>query len=328
MRIPKGAATPAYDRELRPALATLSEFLVDGLKPETISSFRSEAASPSITDLLTARSIVQVDYEVPRPDGTSMLLSVFRKSTHAPGGPGIYCIHGGGMVVGDRYSDIAVILDWVDEFDAVGLSVEYRLAPEHPHPAPADDCYTALLWAVAHADEVGFDPSLLVVGGVSAGGGLAASTVLRARDTGGPAIAGQILMCPMLDDRNQTPSSFEFAWSGTWLRQSNVTGWTALLGSEIGAETVSVYAAPGRETDYTGLPPTFIDVGSTELFRDENIAFANAVWAAGGDCELHVWAGAYHGSFAMVPEARVSIATAGARRNWLARVLRCEPTGR
>ena len=124
-----------------------------------------------------------------------------------------------------------------------------------------------------------------------------------ARDRGGPALAGQMLMCPMLDDRNDTPSARQMAGQGVWDHTSNHTGWTALLGAACGGPDVSPYAAPARAGDLSGLPPTFIDVGSAETFRDEDVTYASRIWQAGGVAELHVWPGGFHGFATMAPQA-------------------------
>ncbi|WP_425551844.1 alpha/beta hydrolase fold domain-containing protein [Herbiconiux moechotypicola] len=123
---------------------------------------------------------------------------------------------------------------------------------------------------------------------MSAGGGLAAGIALLARDRQGPALLGQLLICPILDDRDSTVSTLQFDGAGTWDRSSNLTGWTALLGSRRGTPEVSIYAAPARATDLTGLPSTYIDCGSAEVFRDEDVAYASSLWAAGVQAELHV----------------------------------------
>ena len=149
----------------------------------------------------------------------------------------------------------------------------------------------ALVWTAEHAEDLGIDPDRIVIAGGSAGGGLAAAVGLMARDRGGPALHAQMLMCPMLDDRNNTPSSLQMAGLGVWDRQANQVGWTALLGDAAGGPDVSPYAAPARATDLSGLPPTFIDVGSAETFRDEAIDYASRIWRAGGRAELHVWPG-------------------------------------
>jgi hypothetical protein len=154
------------------------------------------------------------------------------------------------MVMGTSRTGADEMALWADEVGAVAVSVEYRLAPEHPHPALVEDCYAGLVWTAQHAEELGIDPSRLVIAGASAGGGLAAGTALMARDRGGPALSHQILMCPMLDDRGITPSSQELDGEGIWDRTANLVGWTALLGDARGGPDVSPYAVgrdvPGR----------------------------------------------------------------------------------
>jgi acetyl esterase/lipase len=207
------------------------------------------------------------------------------------------------------------------ELGAVVVSVEYRLAPEHPHPAPVEDCYAGLVWTAEHADELGIDPQRLLIYGGSAGGGLSAGTALLARDRGGPPLSHQILLCPMLDDRGITQSSQELDGEGVWDRNANLTGWTALLGADRGGPDVSPYAAPARATDLSGLPPTYLDVGTVETFRDETIEYAARLARAGVSVELHVWAGAFHGFEGFAPQAAVSQDSRAARRGYLRRAL-------
>ena len=208
-----------------------------------------------------------------------------------------------------------------ERFDLVLVAVEYRLAPHHPYPAPVEDCYAGLVWTVEHAAELGVDPARIVIAGQSAGGGLAAGTALLARDRGGPALAGQMLLCPMLDDRDATVSTHQFPDGGRWDREQNRFGWSAYLGSRRGTTDVDVYAAPSRAADLSGLPPTYIDVGSAEVFRDEDVAYASAIWAAGGDAELHVYPGGFHGFEVVAPEIAISRACIDARERWLQRIL-------
>jgi acetyl esterase/lipase len=176
------------------------------------------------------------------------------------------------------------------------------------------------VWTAAHAGDLGIDQDRIVIAGGSAGGGLAAAVALMARDRGGPALAGQMLMCPMLDDRNDTPSAVQMAGLGVWDRAANHTGWTALLGEARGGPDVSPYAAPARATDLSGLPPAFIDVGSAETFRDEDVTYASRIWQAGGAAELHVWPGGFHG-FAMMSQAAISQDAMAAQVSWLRRLL-------
>jgi len=233
---------------------------------------------------------------------------------------GIYNVHGGGMIFGTPLSAIGRVAGWIEQHDAVVVSVEYRLAPEFPDPYPVEDTYAGLAWTAENAAELGIDPSHLIMVGGSAGGGLAVGAALLARDRTGPVLAGQLLISPMLDDRDETLSTRQIDGVGVWDRPSNVVGWTALLGERKGTDDVSIYAAPGRATDLSGLPPTYIDCGTAEVFRDEDIAFAERIWAAGGDAELHVWAGGFHG-FDTVPHPRVSQAARAARDTWVNRIL-------
>ncbi|MCC6380934.1 MAG: alpha/beta hydrolase, partial [Dehalococcoidia bacterium] len=195
------------------------------------------------------------------------------------------------------------------------------LAPENPHPAPVEECYAGLVWTVAHAAELGIDAARLAIGGPSAGSGLAAGTALMARDRGGPAIAFQMLIYPMLDDRNVTPSSHLETAPGVWDRETNVSAWKALLGEAAGTEAASPYAAPARAADFSGLPPAFIDVGTADLFCDEDIAYAQRLMQAGVPTELHVYPGAFHGFDGMAPNARVTIAAKALRTAALQRAL-------
>jgi acetyl esterase/lipase len=225
------------------------------------------------------------------------------------------------MIMGDRTFGVSHFLSWIVEHDAVVVSIEYRLAPEFPDPYPVEDCYAGLLWTADHAAELGIDLSRLIIAGASAGGGLAAGTALLARDRKGPELAGQVLIYPMLDDRDRTVSTLQYDGFGPWNRESNLTGWTALLGDRRGTDEVSVYAAPARATDLSGLPPAFIDCGSAELFRDEDVAYATALWHSGGRAELHVWPGGFHGFDVAAPHTALAQAATAARNAWVARLL-------
>ncbi|MEV6154612.1 alpha/beta hydrolase [Nonomuraea sp. NPDC052129] len=166
-----------------------------------------------------------------------------------------------------------------------------------------------------------FHPERIIVAGGSAGGGLAAALALMARDRGGPALFAQMLMCPMIDDRNDTASARQLVGLGVWDQASNQGGWTALLGDARGTNDVSPYAAPARAADLSGLPPAFIDVGSAETFRDEDVTYASRIWQAGGSAELHVWPGGFHGFDGLVPQAVLSQNAREARARWLGRIL-------
>jgi acetyl esterase/lipase len=257
-----------------------------------------------------------------RPGDPEVGLTVVRPRDMTGPLPCVYHCHGGGMITGDSLTGLAAVLEWGGTLGPlVVVSVDYRLAPEHPHPAPVDDAFAGLRWTAEHAAELGIDPRRLVVAGMSAGGGIAAALALRARDELGPVLAGQVLMCPMLDDRGITHSSQELQNEGIWDAISNRTGWNALLTGAAGAEGVSAYAAPARADDLSDLPPTFLDVGSAETFRDEVVDYAVRIWQAGGRCELHVWPGGWHGFDVFAPEARLSGRARSARTEWLSNLL-------
>lgn len=314
---------PPFDVELGAVLAVIGEMLPATLTPDLIGALRQgRLRSPSIDDTIGDRPICHEERTVPGPAGApDITLSIFTRTDHVAGGPGIYHTHGGGMILGDRFTGAEEFLSWVMEFDAVLVSVEYRLAPENPDPAPVDDSYAGLVWMAQHADELGFDTDRLVIGGASAGGGIAAGVTLLSRDLGTPALAGQLLIYPMLDDRNATVSSHQINGIGVWDRGSNDTGWDALLGDRRKTEAVSIYAAPARATDLTNLPPTFIDVATAEVFRDEDVAYATRIWEQGGIAELHVWPGGFHGFDFVAPQAALSIEARAARVAWLQRIL-------
>jgi acetyl esterase/lipase len=206
--------------------------------------------------------------------------------------------------------------------DGAVISVDYRLAPEHPHPIPVEDCYAGLAWTAGQAGRLGIDAARIVIGGESAGGGLAAATALLARDRGGPALRFQYLVYPMLDDRNDSSSALEFGadWP-VWPREMNVVGWRALLGDRAGEADVSSYAAPARATDLAGLPPAYIDCGDLEVFRDECINYARRLAGAGSVVELHIWPGVFHGWEGAAPEAAVTRQATAARLAALRRAL-------
>jgi acetyl esterase/lipase len=260
---------------------------------------------------------------VPGPEGAPDISLVIARPAAAKTQVGVlYNIHGGGMILGHaRSQELLELLGLAKELELAVVSVEYRLAPEHPHPAPVEDCYAGLTWVVENAAELGIDPERVVIAGASAGGGLAASTVLLARDRSGPALVGQMLLCPMIDDRNDTPSARQMVGVGVWDRGSNELGWTSLLGDAKGGPDVSPYAAAARATDLSGLPPAFLDVGSAETFRDEVVTYASRIWQAGGQAELHVWPGGFHGFDLLASHAALSQAAKAQRLPWLRRLL-------
>lgn len=218
--------------------------------------------------------------------------------------PCLYSIHGGGYVIGSYDMDDARFDGLCQKVPCVGVSVEYRLAPDVPYPGPLDDCYAGLKWVVDNADSLGIDTGRIGVGGVSAGGGLAAALALLVRDRGEMSLSFQLLECPMLDDRQTTPSS-RLDKLPIWSHESNTFGWQSYLGNLYGTEDVPYHAAPARAVDLAGLPPAFIAVGAVDGFRDEDIDYATRLNQAGVPTELHVYPGLPHGHaiFPPVPAA-------------------------
>lgn len=318
---------PPFDPELSAALDLIKDVISPGLTLDEIDVVRQGPGIQMLADLdLTLDGFFDVeDRSVPGPENAPEIsLLICRPAASAPAGTGrpvIYHVHGGGMILGNNRVGIDGPLAWARELDAVVVSVEYRLAPEHPHPAPVEDVYAGLVWTAEHAGELGGDPERIVIAGASAGGGLSAALALLARDRKGPRAIGQLLMCPMLDDRNDSPSTYQMAGLGVWDRTANETGWTALLGELRGGPDVPAYAAPARAEDLSGLPPAFLDVGSAETFRDEVVAYASRIWQSGGVAELHVWPGGFHGFDGFAPQAALSQAARGAHLAWLRRLL-------
>ena len=307
---------PPVDPELAAQLAQMP--LVAEITPEILVQMRQYKV-PAET-YLTGRDVERSDVTVRAEDGTELPATVLRPDEGAAGAPCVYWIHGGGMVLGDRFANLDVPLDWLAELGAVVVTLDYRLAPEVSGMTLAEDCYRGLCWLVEHADELGIDPARIIVAGISAGGGLAAGTVLLARDRGGPAVLAQVLICAMLDHRNDTVSARQYSGEpGLWTRESNAFGWRAVLGDA--PSEVPAYVSPALATDLSGLPTTYIDAGSAEVFRDEDAAYASRIWAAGGQAELHIWAGGVHGFDGLFPDARVSQAARRARTDWLRRTL-------
>ncbi|MFI5588412.1 alpha/beta hydrolase [Amycolatopsis sp. NPDC051758] len=240
----------------------------------------------------TPADVTTTDFHAVARDGTKVLLRWYAKDGATPGPAALY-LHGGGMILGSVALYDAPIARYVSASGVPMLAVDYRLAPEHPDPTPVEDVYAGLRWLHDHAAELGVDPARIAVMGDSAGGGLAAGVTLLARDRGGPPVARQILVFPMLDDRTTTPDP-ELAPFATWNYEDNATGWAALLGERAGGPDVSPYAAAARAADLSGLPPTYLEVGQLDIFRDEDLNYARRLGAAGVDVEFHLHPGVPH----------------------------------
>lgn len=254
--------------------------------------------------------VTRVDATVTAEDGAAVPVRWYTRAG-APPGPAVLYAHGGGMIAGSLELYDPLVAHHVGLTGVPFLSVGYRCAPEHPAPTPVTDCYAALRWLHDRAAELGVDRGRVAVMGDSAGGGVVASLAVLARDRGGPAIARQVLVYPMLDDRTAVDPQLEPFL--VWTSDDNATGWGALLGDAVGGPDVSPYAAAARVEDCGGLPPAYLDVGELDAFRDEDVAFARRLAAAGVSTELHVHPGAPHGFDVLAPGSAVALRAAADR---------------
>jgi triacylglycerol lipase len=236
------------------------------------------------------------------PDGHELLIRIYRPLDGDGLLPAVLHVHGGGYVMGSVSTNHLSNIGLAASTAALILSVDYRLAPETVAPGAVEDCYAALEWLHGNAAALGVDPAKIAVRGESAGGGLAAALALLARDRGGPTIAHQNLIYPMLDDRTCITRLPAHLGAFVWTPQANAFGWRSLLGQEPGSADVSPYAAPARAEELAGLPPAFIAVGALDLFLVEDMDYARRLIEAGVSVELHVYPGAYHG-FDVLPDA-------------------------
>jgi acetyl esterase/lipase len=293
------------DAEIAAALiASGIDSIVYPPDPEGVPEFRRNRVMVAVP-VDPATTITMRDVAVPCPNGDpDVIVRVYSPPESDTARPCCYWIHGGGYIFGSIDTSDARCVQTAEALDCVVVSVEYRLAPEYPYPAPLEDCYTGLAWTAAHADELGIDPERIAIVGQSAGGGLAAGLALLVRDRGEIPLCFQLLIYPMIDDRNTTPSSHLV--TKVWTRETNLLGWRCYLGHEPGIPDVAHYAAPARAEDLRGLAPAFIGVGTLDVFRDENIDYAQRLLAAGVPTELHVYAGAPHGFEGLAPQAEVS----------------------
>jgi len=301
------------DPESRASLDGLLGVLPGGFNaiPDIVQRRAAVAGMMGAVEVPENPNVTKEDRTVPGPDGEpDITVRIYRPVNASGAVGGVYYIHGGGMIFGDIAGEDANATMICDQVGAVVVSVEYRLAPEHPHPAPVEDCYAGLVWTAKNAVELGIDPERLAIYGGSAGGGLTIGTALLARDRGGPALSFMMPIYPMIDDRNETSSSHEISDIGVWDRAGNIEAWAWYLGGK----EADQYAAPARAEDLSGLPPAFIDVGTVDLFRDEDIAFAQRLMQAGVPTELRVNPGSYHASETLAPESALS------KRIWAGRI--------
>lgn len=249
-----------------------------------------------------------VERRIPAPTGApEVRLTIINAAPGRKGQPALLHMHGGGYNTGTAAMDVTFLQNMAQTCSCVVVSVDYRLAPETHFPGALEDNYTALRWLYTNADALGVDRRRIAVGGECSGGGHAAALAIAARDRKEVPIIFQLLIQPMLDDRtgSSRPVSPHIG-SFVWTAESNAFGWTSLLGVPAGSPSVPAGSVPARVKNLAGLPPAFIAVGSIDLFVDEDVDYARRLMDAGVPTELHVLAGAYHGFFALVPNAAVT----------------------
>ncbi|MCK9503415.1 MAG: alpha/beta hydrolase [Porticoccaceae bacterium] len=290
------------DPELATVLSALPNF--SDLSAQTLGDVRRLLAGDPIVEGKSGSLVVSKIHIPGKGDQPGVNGILYQHSESQGRRPAILSLHGGGFVAGTAQREDAVMRQMAADVGAVIVSVDYRLAPETPFPGALDDSYAALAWLHMNADALGVDKNRIAVRGVSAGGGLAAGLALLTRDRGEFPIAYQLLIYPMLDDRTQ---AHPCAGRHVWPIEANGFGWRSYLGADVvpGSAAVSPYAAAARAENLAGLPPTFIAVGSIDLFVDEDLHFARDLIRAGVPTELHLYPGAYHG-FNLIESAAVT----------------------
>ncbi len=272
----------------------------------------------ALADELLNSPVTIEERTIPSPDGDIGVV-IYQPPTPAPRG-GLLWIHGGGYIVGSGRNDPHGI-GFAEHVGCTVVSVDYRLAPESTYKEAISDCFGALCWLADNADALGVDPARIAIGGASAGGGLSAALALYNRDHKGPDLAYQLLIYPMIDDRHDSPSGYAITHPTVWNRALSLKAWKMYLGAEYGSDKVSPYAAAARAGDLSGLPPALVTVGMLDLFRDENIDYAQRLMAAGVPTDLQVYPGMYHGAEMSVMDAAVSTRMRAAYRDALLRAI-------
>ncbi|HJQ05492.1 MAG TPA: alpha/beta hydrolase [Nocardioides sp.] len=314
-------ANPPLDAELAPVIAAMGA-AVPKVTPESLSQLRAWGEQMPKPDLTAGGAVTVAERRIPGPEGAADLtITILSPAGGAGGLPLIYNMHGGGLVMGDRHLYLDQLAPFVAEGSAVVISVSYRFAPEHPAPAQVEDCYSGLAWAAKNAAELGIDPERIIVAGTSAGGGLALGISLMARDRGFPTITHQVLVAPMTDDRFDLPSMRGIDGVPSD-RHDMASMWDAVLGEGHEHTEVSPYVVPARAVDLSGLPRTYLDVGTAECFRDPVLELATRLAQAGVLVDLHLWGGGFHGFDLNAPHAAVSQAAKATRDEFIRRALR------
>ncbi|HEX2912006.1 MAG TPA: alpha/beta hydrolase [Chloroflexia bacterium] len=293
------------DPELAPILAMIPE---SRLNKETLEQARASLREMVAGTKVPAFPEIEVSEQIipGPPDSPEVRILLYIPKNMTRPLPALLWIHGGGFVMGSADNEDFNVKNLVTQVGCAAVVVDYRLAPETPHPGPVEDCYAALKWLFTHAKEMGIAPERIAIAGSSAGGGLCAALALLSRDRGEFQIAFELLIHPMLDDRTAvTGDPHPYTGEFIWTNEANYFGWQSLLGKAPGSEDISPYASAARAKDLAGLPPTFISVGSLDLFLEEDLEYARRLTRAGVLTEFHLYPGGFHG-FNMVPTAQIT----------------------
>ncbi|MCP5165361.1 MAG: alpha/beta hydrolase [Pseudomonadales bacterium] len=256
------------------------------------------------------------DQAIPGPGG-ELGVRIYEPLGRAPF-PVLVYFHGGGWVTGDLDTQDSICRGLCHDAGCLVMSVAYRLAPEHPFPAAADDAFAAVQWAAMHAGEFAGDTARIAVGGDSAGAILSGSVALRARDQGGPALCAQLLFYGSMvyEIDAPTPSLEEFS-DGPWLRGEDIAWFWRQYLPDLGRDRKNPLACPIHAASHAGLPPAFVGTAECDPVRDSAEAYGKTLQEAGVAVELHRYPGMPHGFVSMVsivPVARQAVRDAG---TWL-----------
>ena len=266
----------------------------------------------AVSSIEMAAQITEVEkeqYDATYPDNSfNVPLFVYRPIDQTGQLPVIYWTHGGGLITGEVGQDEHMLKTFAKDFNCMIVAVEYRLAPEHPFPTPLEDIYLGLKWTFDNTDKLNIDPARVVIAGASAGGGLTAALaqLVRDRNEFSHPLAFQLLMYPMLDDRNTEPLQKAEQDTYIWTKANNIFGWSAYIGDRPGTESTPKYASASRMENLEGLPPTMIQVGGIDLFSNECMDYARRLNMAGVSTELHIYPGGTHGFEGLAPDIHIS----------------------
>lgn len=292
---------------VNPELLSTLEILPDfDFRPENLPAIQ-EGILQMRPATVVDESLSLTDESIVGPDANPLRVRIYRPKSNNESLPVLLWIHGGGYILGSIEESDDLCMNFVKGANCVVVSVDYRLAPEHPYPAPIEDCYAALKWIADNAESLNIDSNRIGVAGASAGGGLTAALTLLARDRQYPSVCFQMPLYPMIDDRNNTPSTNEIKEGFVWNQKTNEIGWKMHLGKIHGTNLIPAYAAPARAEDYRNLPYTYTCVGQLDPFRSETLTYVTKLAEAGVDVEFHLYPGAYHGFELTNPNAEISI---------------------